>query len=133
MVKFEAGKNHLRVVASKKGITVNDEIEFEYQVEKWGKPARLALAEIARDRDTTTIEARLLDANGVLCLDAKDIVRFSVAGSGCLIDNQGTSNGSRVVQLYNGRALISLQRNGGASAASVACEGIAPAFATILT
>jgi beta-galactosidase len=132
MVKFSPGENYLRVVARKNGVTVSDEIEFEYQTRKWEKPARLALAEIARDANFSTIEATLFDANGVLCLDAKTVVRFSVAGCACLIDNLGTSTGSRMVQLYNGHARISLQRNGGASAAGVACEGIAPAFVTIL-
>ena len=37
------------------------------------------------------------------------VVRFSLAGGGVLIDNQGTSTGSRVVQLYNGRAQISIR------------------------
>ncbi len=131
MVKFKPGKNHLRVVAGKNGATVTDEVDCEYQVAKWRKPARLALAEIARDAETATIEATLFDAAGVLCLDAKNTVRFSVAGCGCMIDNMGTSTGSRVVQLYNGRARISLRRNGGATDAGVTSEGIAPAFVTI--
>ncbi len=131
MVKFKSGKNHLRVAASSRGVTVSDEVEFEYQTAKWGKPARLKLAEIARDAETATIEATLFDENGVLCLDAKNVVRFSVAGCGCMIDNQGTSTGSRVVQLYNGRARISVRRAGGAADAAVISEGIAPAFVTI--
>ena len=110
---------------------MSDEIEFEYQTAKWGKPTRLKLAEIARDAETATIEATLFDENGMLCLDAKNVVRFFVAGCGCMIDNQGTSTGSRVVQLYNGRAQISLRRNGGATDAGVTSEGIAPAFVTI--
>ena len=130
-VNFASGKNHLRVVASKNGATVSDELEVEYQTAKWGKPARLTLTEIARDADTATVEATLLDANGVLCLNAGNVVRFSVAGCGTLIDNQGTSTGSRVVQLYNGRAQISLCRNGGASQAGVTSEGIAAAFLPI--
>lgn len=131
MVKFRPGKNHLRVVASKNGDTVTDAIELEYQTIKWGKPARLKLTEIARNAETATIEATLLDDKGVLCLDAKNEVRFSVAGCGCMIDNMGTSTGSRVVQLYNGRARISLRRNGGATDAGVTSEGIAPAFVTV--
>jgi beta-galactosidase len=131
MAKFRPGKNHLRVVATNGGATVSDAVELEYQTEKWGKPARLKLAEIARDAETATIEATLYDENGVLCLDAKNEVRFSVAGCGCMIDNMGTSTGSRVVQLYNGRARISLRRNGGATDAGVTSEGIAPAFVTV--
>jgi beta-galactosidase len=131
MVKFKPGKNQLRVVAGKNGATVTDEIEFEYQTAKWGKPVRLKLIEIARDAETATIEATLFDADGVLCLDAKNLVRFSVAGCGRMIDNQGTTTGSRAVQLYNGRTRITLQRNGGATDAGVTSEGIAPAFVTI--
>jgi beta-galactosidase len=130
-VQFASGKNHLRVVATKDAVTVSHEIEFEYQMTRWGKPAKLALVEIGRDGGKATIEATLCDADGLLCLDARNVVRFSVAGSGCLIDNLGTSTGSRVVQLYNGRARISLERNGGASNAGVACEGVAPAFAAV--
>jgi beta-galactosidase len=131
MVPFVPGKNHLRVVATKGAVTVSDEIELEYQTAKWGKPARLTLAEVARDEGSATIEATLRDADGLLCLDARNVVRFSLAGSGRLIDNLGTSTGSRLVQLYNGRARISLKRNGGASTAGVASEGIPPAFATV--
>ena len=131
MVKFVPGKNHLRVVAGRNGVTVSDEIEFEYQTAKWGKPGRFALAQIARDRDVVTIEATAFDAKGVLSLDARNVVRFSLAGSGSLIDNQGTSTGSRVVQLYNGRARISVRCNDGACTAGVTSEGIAPAFVTV--
>jgi beta-galactosidase len=131
MVKFAPGKNHLRVVAGRNGVTVSDEIEFDYQTEKWGEPASFSLAQIARDKDTVTIEAEAFDARGVLCLDARNVVRFSLAGSGCLIDNQGTSTGSRAVQLYNGRARISIRCNDGLSTAGVTSEGIAPAFLTI--
>ena len=112
------------MVAGKNGATVSDEIEFEYQTAKWGKPARLQLAEIARDADTATIEATLLRCERrALPGREEHSVRFSVAGCGCLIDNQGTSTGSRVVQLYNGRARISMRRNGGASTAGVTSEG----------
>jgi beta-galactosidase len=131
MVNFVPGKNHLRVAASKNGVTVTDEIELEYQTAKWGKPAKLAIAEIARNANTATVEATLYDSNGVLCLDARNVVRFSLAGSGRLIDNLGTSSGSRVVQMYNGRARISIERNEGTSTVGVTSDGIAPAFVTI--
>jgi len=133
LVKFVPGKNHLLVVAARNGVAVSDEIEFEYQTAKWDKPVRLALAQIAGDSDIVTIEATVLDAKGVLCLDAKNVVRFSVAGNGCLIDNQGTSIGSRVVQLYNGRARIAVRCNGGASTAGATSGGITPAFINIST
>jgi beta-galactosidase len=58
------------------------------------------------------VEAKVYDAYGILCLDARNNVHFSLAGAGKLIDNLGTSRASRELQLYNGRAVISLQHNG---------------------
>lgn len=135
MTPFAPGKNHLRVVAQKGGKTVTDEIDFVYQTEKWGAPAELKLAEIGRstrnNEEVVTVEARLYDANGRLCLDAKNEVRFTIAGTGRLIDNQGTSRGSRVVQLYNGRAEISLASNHGSSTLAVTTKGINAAFCSV--
>jgi beta-galactosidase len=131
MAAFAPGKNRLRVVAAKDGVTVEDEIEFEYQTAKWSTPAALKLAEIARDTKTVTVEATLHDANGVLCADARNVVRFSLAGAGRLIDNLGTPDGSRVVQLANGRARISLEHGVGTAKVAVASEGVAPGFVTI--
>jgi beta-galactosidase len=73
----------------------------------------------------------LLDANGILCLDAKDYVYFGLTGDGKLIDNQGTSSGSRKVQLYYGRAVISLYTNSGKNVASVKSDGISTQFLTL--
>jgi beta-galactosidase len=108
LTPFSPGTNNLRVVAKRGNTTVTDEISFLYQTEKWGKPASLKLTEIHRDTDKVTVEATLYDAKGILCLDARNQVRFSVAGGAKLIDNLGTPRGSRVVQLYNGRAQITL-------------------------
>jgi beta-galactosidase len=131
MTAFAPGKNHLRVVASKDGVTVSDKIDFEYQTAKWDKPAKLVLAEIARDATTATVEAKLLDANGVLCLDARNVIRFSLAGGGRMIDNLGTSSGSRLVQMYNGRARIVIEHRGSESSVGVTSEGLASAFVSV--
>jgi len=118
---FLSGKNHLRVVATQGAatvpvVTVTDEIDFLYQTEKWGAPAAFAL-KVLGERGTgeihgamqsaVTVEATLLDANGKLCLDARTRVRFACSG-GTLHDNLGTVTGSRVVELCNGRAWITL-------------------------
>jgi beta-galactosidase len=128
---FASGKNHLRVVATKGKTTVTDEIDFLYQVDTWGAPTELRLTEKSRDAETVTMEAKLYDAKGVLCLDARNQVHFSVAGVGRLIDNRGTARGSRVVQLYNGRAEITLTRNSGSSVAAVASAELPTAFCNI--
>jgi len=125
MTPFVVGKNSLRVVAKRGGKTVSDEISFVYQTETWGAPVELRLAELRREAEVVTVEAKLYDAKGVLCLDAKNVVRFSVAGVGRLIDNQGTPDGSRVVQVGNGRAEISLRRGGGKSVVGVVSDGVA--------
>jgi len=51
MARFEAGENHVRVVAKKGGVEVTDEIRFRYQTEKWGKPEKFVLEEMGRAGD----------------------------------------------------------------------------------
>jgi beta-galactosidase len=135
MTPFVRGKNNLRVVATKGGAKVQDEITFLYQTEKWGAPAELKLAEISRNtikgKEAVTVEARLYDDKSVLCLDARNQVHFTIAGTGTLIDNRGTSRGSRVVQMYNGRAEISLIKNSGESVIAVSAGKLKPAFCTV--
>jgi beta-galactosidase len=135
MTPFVTGKNTLRVIATNNGKTVGDEISFVYQTKTWGAPAELKIAEKSRStvdgKPMVTIEAKLYDANGVLCLDAKNRVRFTFAGEVSLIDNRGTATGSRVVELYNGRAEISLLTNNGSAVVGVAAEKLRPAFVTI--
>ena len=77
------------------------------------------------------MEAGLYDAKGVLCLDARNQVHFTIAGAGTLMDNRGTSRGSRVVQMYNGRAEISLIKHSGESVIAVSADKLNPAFCTV--
>jgi beta-galactosidase len=135
MTPFAPGPNTLRVVATKGGKTVTDEIAFLYQTEPWGPPAEIKLTGrhggTVGGKETATLEARLYDAKGVLCLDARNRLRFSIAGVGTLIDNRGTTRGSRVVEMCNGRAEITVIRNNGGSVVAVTTEGIKPAFCNI--
>ena len=126
-VAFAGGPNRLHVVASKGNVTVTDEIELTYQTEPWGKPAELRLHEKERKGNTVCVGAMLYDARGVPCLDSRNVVRFSLAGAGRLLDNLGTSRGSRELQLYNGRAEISLTLTGGCTI-GVTSEDLPPAF-----
>jgi beta-galactosidase len=129
---FVAGKNHLRVVAKRGSATITDEVEFLYQTETWGPPATLKLTEKSREGNRVTLEATLYDSGGILCLDARDQVRFSLAGSGRLIDNMGTVSASRVAQLANGRAQITIERTSpGQLVGAVSSTGIPTAFYTI--
>src|SRR5260370_36618716 len=53
-VKFQPGKNRLRVVANKSGSADSDEINFEDQTENWEAPAQLELNEVARHEATAS-------------------------------------------------------------------------------
>jgi len=110
------GTNHVKVVASKDGATVTDELSFEYQTEAWGEPAEIRLNAEKQADGSVLVEAQAYDANGVLCLDALNFVRFGLAGDGKLIDRQGTVRGSSLIQLTNGRARIVVDPAGGAAA-----------------
>jgi len=121
-VAFESGVNHLRVVASKGGVTVTDEVSLTYQTETWAQPTELRLREKERSVDRITVEAHLYDDHGVLCLDAQNLVRFSASGAR-LLDNLGTTRASREVQLANGRAEIGLEA-AGACRVEAAIQGI---------
>ncbi len=130
-VKLNEGTNTLRAIGRSHGVEVSDEIQFAYQTTMWGKPANLVFRQIAQSHDIAIIEARAFDKDGVPCLDAANLVRFGLTGDGQLLDDLGTSRGSRVVQLYNGRAQISLRLNGSKAVASVASDGLVTQFLAI--
>jgi beta-galactosidase len=131
LVKFKPGENHLKAVGHRKTATVEDALLLQYQTAKWGAPARIELRETARDQGRVKVAARLLDSNNADCLDARDRVWFGLTGDGKLLDNTGTSTGSRSVELYNGRAEISLLRNDGSSVVSARVKSLSTAFLAI--
>lgn len=113
---------------NQKGVIARDgtpkESDYGYQGSEWGKPVRFGFEERNWTRSVSTLEARVFDQAGVPYLDAVNIVRFDLTGDGQLLDNLGTADGSRVFQLGNGRARISININGPSIVASVASEGI---------
>ncbi|HXI69437.1 MAG TPA: glycoside hydrolase family 2 TIM barrel-domain containing protein [Verrucomicrobiae bacterium] len=127
-VKLNEGANTLRAVGRNGGAEVTDEISVAYQTAPWGRPLQLTLSEISQSNEVVTVEARVFDKAGVPCLDAANLVRFGLTGDGRLLDNLGTVTGSRVVQLGNGRAQISLQLTGQMAMASVSSDGVKTVF-----
>lgn len=123
-VKFVKGLNSINVIARKGKEFVRDAVSFQYQTETWGKPATLNFEKIKEENGIVTVQVRLLDEKGIPCLDAVNWVRFGLAGDGKLIDNQGTSSGSRYVQMYNGRATIKIQTNKGVNVVSAQSTGL---------
>jgi beta-galactosidase len=122
-VVLKDGPNQLRAVAQSASGNLVDELTVGYQSKSWGKPAKLTLIELSQKDGVVTIEARMADAEGVPCLDCSNIVRFGMVGEGQLLDNLGTSTGSRVVQMYNGRAQISAKVTGHKAVFSASSEG----------
>ncbi len=130
-VPMVKGKYQFKIIAKKGKVTVTDEIIQEYQTDKWGKPTQMLLEKIADKNGTATYQVKLLDAKNVLCLDAINYVEFSIAGDGQLMDNLGTSTGSRKLQVYNGRAMISVKTNGGKSVVSVKSADLETVFSKL--
>lgn len=128
LVVFNKGKNDIKVVAHKSKVTVTDTISQIYQTEKWDKPAKLVLTKIADKNGIATVQVTLLDNKGVQCLDAINWIDFSLTGDGILLDDLGTSSGSRKVQAYNGRAIISINTNKGNSVIGVQSPGLKTVF-----
>jgi beta-galactosidase len=128
VVTFKKGSNNIRVVAKKGKTTVTDEINQVYQTDKWDKPAKLILEKIADENGSATIQVKVLDKNGIQCLDAINWINFSLSGDGILQDDLGTSGGSRKVQAYNGRATIKVQTQNGKSVVGVQSPGLQTVF-----
>lgn len=127
-VVFNEGNNLVRVIGRKNKVQVSDEISINYQTRKWKQPARFILQKIKDENGTATVQAMLVDANDVPCLDAMNKIVFGITGDGKLIENQGTSTGSSSVQLSNGKAIIKLNTNKGKSVVSIRSQGLPTVF-----
>ncbi|MDB6127556.1 MAG: hypothetical protein JWM35_1452, partial [Verrucomicrobia bacterium] len=125
-IPFNAGMNTLRAAGRAHNRVVTDETLFRYETRPWGKPHHLRMQEFPASDDHVRVQVELLDAAGVVCLDAADSLRFGHAGDGRLLDNLGTAGGSRLVQLANGRAQIDVALPPGGGAAVSACVAGVP-------
>jgi beta-galactosidase len=130
-VVFAEGENALRAVARCEGTEIVDEIDLRYQTTPWDRPAKLLLHEASQLNGVSTLEVQIFDQSGVPCIDACNLVRFDLIGDAILLDNLGTSSGSRAVQLSNGRARISMKFLGSMAIASVGSVGLDTAFLTV--
>ena len=128
MVEYEEGENQIEVVARSGQITIRDSITQVYQTATWGTPSQIHLETLSNDGDTFTIQATLLDENGILCLDAMDYIHFSMIGDGHLMADLGTSDGASTLQSYNGRAIIRLKRTGKKAVVAVKADGLQTAI-----
>ena len=130
-VRFEKGENTLKAVAVEGKETLNDELVFEYQTEKWGKETAFEVKTTPVGDGLVEVEAQLVDEKGTRCLDSRVFVYFDIAGDGELIQNQGTATGSRKVQARNGRAQIRVRTKQGTSCVAVKADNVQTSFVMV--
>lgn len=110
-VNFRDGNNVIKAVALDRGISLVDSISQQYQTAQWGEPDHLTLTTITLADGRKAIEAVLKDKADNICLDAADFISFGCTDRDGLLVDQGTTTGSRLVQLANGRARIVLLKD----------------------
>lgn len=128
-LKFRPGHNVLKAVSEEYGL--EDTVEFEYRTQKWGTPAAISIETAALPDDCVRVKIQVTDSLGRECLDAADFVRFGLTGDGTLVSNLGTSGGSSKIQAANGRATITVRKNGGRSCLSVRYPGVETALVVL--
>lgn len=110
---LKQGMNTLVAVAThgkgKDAVNLTDTLTFEYQSAKWGTQSMIEAKVIERTDAYAWIEAELKDKNGVRCLDSQSYIEFDYTGEGKMIYDLGTPTSSRIVQAYNGRAMIKVE------------------------
>ena len=102
-VNLQEGRNEIKAVGDNKLV---DLIYQDYQTASWDVPDHVSLKAYPLEEDLLMVEAQVEDANGLKCLDNSEFVHFAVVGDATLVENLGTSTGSRVIQTSNGRARI---------------------------
>ncbi len=123
------GCHRLRAIAPDEGL--EDEYLFQYHSADWGSPYALRDTVLERTEGFVEIEVSVVDRDGRICLDCEEYVEFSLAGTGELLDNRGTSRGSRKVQLCNGKSGIKLTAREGEAVVGVACGNLNPLFVSV--
>lgn len=132
-VVLKEGENKIEAIGYNGKLRLKDEISQEYQTQAWGEPAEIRLTQSVLDAETVLVQAELVDKNGVRCLDAADFIEFGSTDSKALLQNQGTSCGSRRIQAANGRASICVKRGETPIAVSVGSGKRIQSMTTIAT
>jgi len=127
-VVLKEGENTFKAIGKKGNTVVVDEFTQQYQTSKWGEENSLVAKVAEPVNDHVWVDVQLVDKDGVPCLDSRQYISFELAGDGKMLDNLGTSSGSRKVQAFNGRARIQIKLNSGISHLAVKSEGLKTVF-----
>lgn len=122
-VVLREGQNEIKAVARDRGVSLTDSISQQYQTAKWGEPAQLSLTLTTLPDGRKAVEAVLKDKAGNICLDAADFISFGCTSRDGLLVDQGTTTGSQLIQLANGRARIVLLKNHGMAVSAEVSRG----------
>lgn len=128
-VVLQDGKNEIKAVADKHLIDI---ISQDYQSAAWGAPHHIRLSSHPLPDGRLMVEAQVEDAGNQKCLDASDFFYFGLTGDATLLQDQGTSTGSRKIQASNGRARIVVDKQPGKQAVfSAKMKNLPTAFLTL--
>lgn len=131
-VKLNPGDNEVKAVAIAKNKTsYEDSLNWVYQTAKWGEVQKMIVTASDLGDGYERVDVRLVDKNGIACLDSDNVLRFEIAGDGELLKNQGTITGSVKVQAANGRASIKVKRGNGKSVIAVKSDKLETQFLTL--
>jgi len=111
-INFIEGKNKLIALSMpKKGEKVTDTLEVNYRFEKNDVPKDVKLSYEKLKNGNYLITAKVIDANGLLCLDYEQKIYFQCLEGGATLKNQGTPTGSEAIGMANGKASIEIIPN----------------------
>ncbi len=131
-VKLNPGDNEVKAVAIAKNKTsYEDSLNWVYQTAKWGEVQKMIVTASDLGDGYERVDVRLVDKNGIACLDSDNVLRFEIVGDGELLKNQGTITGSVKVQAANGRASIKVKRGNGKSVIAVKSDKLETQFLTL--
>lgn len=131
MTPLREGENQVRAVGEVDGKQVVDEVVVRYQSTPWKQVSLLEMRLVDESPEAATVRVRAVDAAGTHCLDAKNRLRFTLAGDAELVANLGTARASRVVELANGEAEITVRKSDSDSILCVSSSGVESQFFVI--
>jgi beta-galactosidase len=106
-VNFKDGDNDINAVGYNEGKKLTeDNLKINYTTKKADKPDDLILKSERLSNGNYMITALAVDQNGRHCLDFNKRIYFTALSGGKLLDNLGTSVGSSVIEMANGKAQI---------------------------
>lgn len=106
-VNFIEGENQIEAVGYEGNkINTEDSLKIFFTTKKNEKPDNLILAQERMSSGNHLITANVVDKNGNQCLDFNGRVYFSALSGGKLLEYLGTSTGSSVIEMANGKAQI---------------------------